>query len=191
MDVGRVTASEVWEPYREGEAPMTSALADPSKTLPEITFQAHQRNTGTRIFPGPTLEIIHHAQLDLDFEERAFPLHLVSDPDFDPQATPRADLPHPRMWSGKYSQAALEVLAGRRNVAQLVRWSNRPVYAHLERRYGQLKGMPRVIKVHLCEPADGVAEASVLFALDQRVRAVAMRLEGLDGRWMTTSFIVG
>jgi hypothetical protein len=47
------------------------------------------------------------------------------------------------------------------------------------------------MKVHFCEPADGIAEASVIFALDHRVRAVAMRLEGLDGRWMTTSFIVG
>jgi len=170
---------------------MATALAHSVSSAPELDLKPHRRDTGVRLFPTPTLEIVHHAELDLGLEESAFPLHLVSDPDFDAQPTPRAALPHPRIWAGKYSQAALEVLAGRRNVAQLVRWSNRPVYAHLERRYGQLKGMPRVMKVHLCEPADGIAEASALFALDQRVRAVAMRLEGLDGRWMTTSFIVG
>ena len=170
---------------------MSTALAHSVISTRELDFQPHHRDVGATLFPTPTLEIVHHAELDLGLEESAFPLHLVSDPDFDPQPTPRASLPHPRIWAGKYSQAALEVLAGRRNVAQLVRWSNRPVYAQLDRRFGQLKGMPRVMKVHLCEPADGIAEASVLFALDQRVRAVAMRLEGLDGRWMTTSFIVG
>jgi hypothetical protein len=172
---------------------MASALAHPASLtpLPHLRFQPHVRDTGTLRFPAPTLEIVHHTQLELGFDENAAPIHLLSDPDFDPQPTPRSALPHPRMWAGKYSQAALEVLAGRRNVAQLVRWSNRPVYAHLERRYGQLKGAPRVMKVHLCEPADGIAEATVIFSLGARVRAVAARLEGLDGRWITTSFIVG
>lgn len=35
----------------------------------------------------------------------------------------------------------------------------------------------------VCEPADGVAEATVLARWGGRTRAVAVRLEGIDGRW--------
>ena len=35
----------------------------------------------------------------------------------------------------------------------------------------------------VCEPADGVAEATVLARWGGRTRAVAIRLEGIDGRW--------
>lgn len=65
------------------------------------------------------------------------------------------------------------------------------MYAHLQRRAGLLSGNPRVRKSHICIPTDGVVEASITFSLRERIRAVALRLEGLDGRWLTTSFIVG
>ena len=45
--------------------------------------------------------------------------------------------------------------------------------------------------VRVCLPADGVAEASAVVIDADRVRAVAVRLEGLDGRWRATALEVG
>ena len=40
----------------------------------------------------------------------------------------------------------------------------------------------------ITQPRDGVVEASVIIRGPARVRAVALRLEGLDYRWRATSF---
>jgi hypothetical protein len=63
-----------------------------------------------------------------------------------------------------------------------------------------------VRSVRVCEPADGVAEVSaVVVGLEavaatkgrtgaagrRRCRAVALRLEGVDGRWMMTALTMG
>jgi hypothetical protein len=45
--------------------------------------------------------------------------------------------------------------------------------------------------VRVCEPADGVAEAAAVVHGPQRTRAVALRLEGMDGRWRVTAFQAG
>jgi hypothetical protein len=44
---------------------------------------------------------------------------------------------------------------------------------------------PRILvrRVHVCTPTDGVAEASVVLQDGSRVRAMALRLTGFDGRW--------
>jgi hypothetical protein len=48
-----------------------------------------------------------------------------------------------------------------------------------------------VRSVRVCLPADGVAEASAVVVSRGRVLAVALRLEGLDGRWRMTALEVG
>jgi hypothetical protein len=50
---------------------------------------------------------------------------------------------------------------------------------------------PRVGTVRVCQPADGVAEAAAVVHGPQRTRAIALRLEGLDGRWRVTVFQAG
>lgn len=42
--------------------------------------------------------------------------------------------------------------------------------------------------VHVSEPADGVAEVCAVIRQGRRYRALAARLEGLDGRWQCVSF---
>ena len=42
--------------------------------------------------------------------------------------------------------------------------------------------------VVLSNPRDGIVEASVVVHGPARVRAVALRIEGLDQRWQATSF---
>ena len=48
-----------------------------------------------------------------------------------------------------------------------------------------------VCSVHLTEPADGVAEVAATVRRGRRTTAVALRLEGLDGRWQCTALEVG
>jgi hypothetical protein len=45
--------------------------------------------------------------------------------------------------------------------------------------------------VRVTEPADGVAEVSALVRRGLRVTAVALRLEGMDGRWQCTALELG
>ena len=93
-------------------------------------------------------------------------------------------------------QAVLEVLARERPRQQLVRWLSPEVYAELSthvsaspaRAPGRGPGLARrtVSSVHISEPADGVVEASAVAVGGPRARAVALRLEGWDGRWRCT-----
>ena len=48
-----------------------------------------------------------------------------------------------------------------------------------------------VRSVRVCEPADGVAEACAVVLDGGRVRALAMRLVGMDGRWRIEALQVG
>jgi hypothetical protein len=124
-----------------------------------------------------------------------------------PQPTSSEALPDPVDTCAALVQAVVEVLAGTRQVTQLVRWVSADVYAGLQRRAalaGRLRrttsnrpvaGVPvrRAVVggVRTCVPADGVVEASAVVLDRGRVRAVALRLEGLDGRWRVTALEVG
>ncbi|MGH8894392.1 MAG: Rv3235 family protein, partial [Actinomycetes bacterium] len=117
--------------------------------------------------------------------------------DFGPQPTPRHDLPEPRRWSGRFVQAVVEVLAGDRPVTQLVRWTTTDVYDEVACRVldgaaGRLDDRRAVVRsVHVSEPADGIAEVAAMVRRGLRTTAVAMRLEGLDGRWQCTAIELG
>lgn len=128
------------------------------------------------------------------------------DDDFGPQPTPRADLPDPRPMTRRLTQAIVEILAGARPAGQLARYTTFDVLEHLERSTGRLgqagperlhsagRGAPMrpvVASVHVSEPADGVAEVCAVVDTGPRRRALALRLEGLDGRWRCTELQFG
>jgi hypothetical protein len=116
---------------------------------------------------------------------------------FGRQPTPTAELPDPSTWAGQLARAVTEVLAGDRPLPQLMRWTDETVFADLSRRTSALaqagagRRGPRnrvgVRSVHVCEPRDGVIEAAVHVRQGHRSRALALRLEGLDGRWRCTA----
>lgn len=120
---------------------------------------------------------------------------------FGPQPTSTACLPDVQQTCTQLVQAVVEVLSGVRPVSQLIRWMTPEVYNALQRRAAlgaRLGHHPTgagrravVRRVHICAPADGVAEASAVVVDRGRVRAVAVRLEGLDGRWRATALEVG
>lgn len=121
------------------------------------------------------------------------------DDELGPQPTPRRELPDPRGWVGRLAQAIAEILAGARPAAQLARYTTLDVLEHLERSTGRLGARtagvaalrPVVASVHVSEPADGVAEACAVVDTGPRRRALALRLEGLDGRWRCTQLQFG
>jgi hypothetical protein len=45
--------------------------------------------------------------------------------------------------------------------------------------------------LHFAEPADGVAEVAAIVRIGDRFRAIALRLEGLDGRWRCVRLQIG
>jgi hypothetical protein len=114
--------------------------------------------------------------------------------DFGPQPTGTASLPPLRRWSGQFAQAVVEVLAGDRPLSQLVRWTTSGVFDDLAGRIDASPTEPArgvVRSLHVSEPADGVAEVAASVRRGPRCTALAIRLEGLDGRWQCTALEVG
>lgn len=113
-----------------------------------------------------------------------------------------ADLPDPEPLIVNLTRCVIEVIAGARDIEQLARWVTDEVYLKLLRRVSfaarsrSLKGVPAqrprftILSTRTFEPAAGVIEATVIVQMPQRVRAVALRLEGLDRRWRATSISV-
>ncbi len=122
--------------------------------------------------------------------------------DFAPQPTPSADLPDPTPLLQSLTRGVLEVLAGVREADQLARWLSQDAFlsltarANLSARARSARGVVptrpvfRILSTHVCEPADGVVEATLIVQTPGRARAVAVRLEGLDRRWRATSLAI-
>lgn len=107
------------------------------------------------------------------------------------RATPTAALP-PALDAGTaLVRGLLEALSGRRTLAQLRIHCAPDVFAGLIR-LGSLRDPHlHLLTVWACEPADGVAEISAAFRCGARTRALALRLEGIDGRWRITVLHLG
>lgn len=106
------------------------------------------------------------------------------------------------LWSATFAQAVVEVLGGDRPLPQLVRWTTSRVYAELGRRVRILSRTvvptqrhrairPQVRSVRVCRPTAEVAEVSVHVRHGQRSRALAARLELVEGRWQCTALELG
>ena len=125
--------------------------------------------------------------------------------EFGPQKTASTMLPAPTPWAGRLVQAVIEVVSGVRPVSQLVRWTTAPVYEALCERVSRpvalasaagrnLAGtrLAEVVRsVRVSEPRDGVAEVCAIVQQGPRCRAIALRLEGIDGRWQCTALQIG
>ena len=105
---------------------------------------------------------------------------------FGPQRALSRDLPEPRAWVTHMAQALVEVMSGARPAPQVIRWTTPEVYSVVARRNaasGRRAMVARraiVRRVRICQPADGVVEACAVVVDNGRVRALAMRLIGVD-----------
>ncbi len=111
------------------------------------------------------------------------------------QTTASSALPDAKRHVLRLTQGLLEALAGVRPLQQLSSLLHESVYFDLcGRRTPQSR--PRIGTVstahvrhaRITEPADGVVEASVVAMERGYAYAIAVRLEGLDGRWQCTHF---
>ena len=121
---------------------------------------------------------------------------------FGEQPSSRSTLPDPEPLLINLTRCVIEVLAGARELDQLARWVSDDVYRHLLKRVvlsararavkGQRAQRPAITigRVTINEPRDGIIEAVVIVHSKVRVRAVAVRLEGLDNRWRASAINV-
>ncbi|USQ78712.1 Rv3235 family protein [Ornithinimicrobium faecis] len=117
---------------------------------------------------------------------------------FGPQSTGRADLPDPEAWAQRLITAILEAMDGVRPAGQLSRWISPDIRDRITRRgilarqrHQRPGGAHRVRALRVCEPADGIAEVAAVISHQTRVRALALRMTGVDGRWLITALELG
>lgn len=109
------------------------------------------------------------------------------DPEFAPQPTSSEDLPELHMWALKFATSVLEILAAKRQPAQLARWCHHTIYSQLITKVGTLNEIGRIRKLHTCQPLDGIGEIALTVRFGDRIRSLAIRFEGVDRRWLCTS----
>jgi Family of unknown function (DUF6459) len=168
----------VLTPLRVLPAPCT---APPPVTLTEADWE----------HDAPALDYVQ-GTLAVDFDRGE------EDSYFGPQATPATDLPDPAVWARRLVRVCLEVMDGVRPAGQLSRSVTPEIRDQLARR-GVLARRRRQRQRHAvtvraltsCTPADGVAEISAVVTHCSRVRALAIRMVGVDGRWVVTAFQLG
>lgn len=108
---------------------------------------------------------------------------------FGPQHTPSTGLPPVQRSAQVFCTAVAEVLTGFRPGGQLREQCSPAVYTWVEAntsprpRTGGIGRRPQVSAVRVCETADGIAEVSAVVHRGPRSRAMAARLEGVDGDW--------
>lgn len=118
----------------------------------------------------------------------------ATDEVFDTVRTRRAALPPPGPRAAVLIRAVLETISGDRPPVQLMRWVTPAVFEDIESAIyaGSARcwaaSMRRLV---VTEPADGVAEVAAVVQRGVRATALAMRLEGLDGRWVVTALQLG
>lgn len=115
--------------------------------------------------------------------------------DEDRGAVPEHD---PGVLAGRIALATVEVLAGRRPLAQLARWLTPGVLEALQVRAaltvrvrGVTRRAPQVRRVRACSVDEHTVEAGVVVEDGGVVRAVALRLETHRGAWRATVLEVG
>ncbi len=102
-------------------------------------------------------------------------------------------LPTPRSAAAVVTRAILEVLSGSRPAAHLAGWTTPSVQADIERVTSRVNVRRRYTlrSVRVAEPQTGTAEVTAVIGREDRVAALALRLESTDGRWRVTRLVVG
>ncbi len=181
-----------------------------SAASPEALLQPPRR---LRLVPAPVSEPPYDDELPpgtvrlrtapVPLTAPRLPLRLVPtvvddepDPGWGPPRTPLDDLSPPRPFAHALVQRLLEVLGGVRPVGQLQRDTSPELYARLQR---YVAARPRatgarptgraVRSVHVQARPEGVAEVAATVFRGTRASALALRLEGVGGRWCCTELL--
>ncbi|MFV0461720.1 MAG: Rv3235 family protein [Nostocoides sp.] len=173
-----------WEPTA---APLGSPHRRPPESNEPYDALMHQRMNQAH------LPLYIQGSLAVEFQDEA-------DRWAAPRPTRARELPDPHDWAARMTVAVVEVLRGVRSLPQLQRWTSPAVYEALGRKISHAErtgtdprraARVRIRRVRVCEPGEGVAEVAVVLIDGLRVRAVALRLVGLDGRWRIDALALG
>ena len=127
---------------------------------------------------------------------------LDSDDYFGIEFANSADLGDPRPVLAFLAQSVIETLAGIRDIEQCARWLSDGVYQQIRqkslasnrsRAESSVKALrPNLVvgKISVFSPREAVVEGVVIIHNIGRARAVAIRLEGYNGRWRAKSVAV-
>lgn len=108
------------------------------------------------------------------------------DPEFAPQPSSLEELPEIERWTLSYVIQVIEILFGRRSLQQIARSTHRHTYNSIASRIGSIREVPKIKSIHRGQPIEGVIEVTVVLRFKERVRAMALRFEGVDRRWLCT-----
>ena len=151
-------------------------------------------------------EMWNHPQLDLyslsevaanrkveKLPEQRAKLYLIPttfgeefEPGFEPVPTSATELPELHAWTMKFAVSVVEIWAGRRQPAQLISKCHRQIYMNLLKQVGSQKEIGRIRSIHQCQPLDGICESTITVRFGDRLRAMVIRFEGVDQRWLCT-----
>jgi hypothetical protein len=139
----------------------------------------------------PTLDLYQLPQEKIEYRALLYSLPSTFGEEFDnddhPKPTSTKDLPDIKRWVAGVAVTAIEIFSGKRQPAQLASRCHRVIYAELLRKVGTLTAGARMKSLYLSQPLDGICEATVTVAEGERLRAIVMRCEGVDGRWLCTT----
>jgi hypothetical protein len=168
--------------------------------------EKHQIHTLELVSSSEDPALWSHPQLDLyslselaakrqveKLPEQRAKLYLVPtsfgeeyEPGFEPVPTSATELPELHTWTMKFAVSVIEIWAGRRQPAQLISKFHRHTYMELLKQVGSQKEIGRIRSIRQCEPLDGICESTVTVRFGDRLRAMVIRFEGVDQRWLCT-----
>lgn len=112
------------------------------------------------------------------------------DEDFSPQPSPLSELPDLESWVNRFVLTTVEIWGGRRSAMQLARYCHRQVHSQLVKKSSALSAAPKIRKVYITQPLDGICETTVTLRIEERVRSLILRFEGVDKRWLCTEMVL-
>ena len=162
------------------------------------TLELVSSNEDPAMWSHPQLDLYSLAELAQREKVESLPqqrakLYLVPttfgeefEPGFEPVPTSASELPELHTWTMKFAVSVVEIWAGRRQPAQLISKCHRNTYMKLLKQVGSQKEIGKIRSIHQCEPLDGICESTITVRFGDRLRALVIRFEGVDQRWLCT-----
>ena len=184
MTITSIQSRSIFTPPPGQIVPKVNALNAPMLALhPEIRLEVHSLREGLYLFPVSQ----ESPESTTSIEGAGLAIPALSTPAL---STPALALPPLEESISRYVLGLVEIFGGRRQPMQLARLSHRIVYAKIVALAGTQREIPKIRRVYISEPAQGVSETTVTLRIKDRVRSLALRFEGSDKRWLCTELVL-
>jgi hypothetical protein len=161
-------------------------------TIERTSLSLVSSTTPRELWSHPTLDlfappvVVYQPQEAILFTHPSTFGESYEDDDY-PTPTSTKDLPDIRTWTMSLAINSLEIIAGRRQPAQIAMRCHRVTYLELLTLIGGVSEVGRIATIHQDHPFDGIVESALTVRFKERTRAMVVRAEGLDGKWLCTS----